>query len=243
MVSLFAAKIMLSRFKDSPLYSDICSAINLLANSNFDGNDEILKRIALSPSPMPINIIEESVWKTILQALRNNTKIEFDYNGRWNPENTHRKVHPYQLVMDNGNYFLYGFSEERNETRLFSLSRIKNPKTTEETFLLPEDFEFEKHCGGGKFGSFSYNESEHYKIEFYENARQMLKDFVWAEDQKLHDDETRNCTTIEFSSTQYLKIEEWILSQGRYAKPLEPEWLVDEWKSHIKGMMDFAKIK
>lgn len=243
MVSLFAAKIMLSRFKDSPLYSDICSAINLLANSNFDGNDEILKRIALSPSPMPINIIEESVWKTILQALRNNTKIEFDYNGRWNPENTHRKVHPYQLVMDNGNYFLYGFSEERNETRLFSLSSIKNPKTTEETFLLPEDFEFEKHCGGGKFGSFSYNESEHYKIEFYENARQMLKDFVWAEDQKLHDDETRNCTTIEFSSTQYLKIEEWILSQGRYAKPLEPEWLVDEWKSHIKGMMDFAKIK
>lgn len=145
--------------------------------------------------------------------------------------------------MDNGNYFLYGFSEERNETRLFSLARIKNPKTTEETFLLPEDFEFEKHCGGGRFGSFSYDELDHYKIEFYENARQMLKDFVWADDQKIHDDETRNCTTIEFSSTQYLKIEEWILSQGCYAKPLEPQWLVDEWKAHIKGMMDLAEIK
>lgn len=139
--------------------------------------------------------------------------------------------------MDNGNYFLYGFSEERNETRLFSLARIKNPKITEETFLLPQDFEFEKHFGGGKFGSFSYNESEHYKIEFYGHARQMLKDFVWAEDQKLQDDEARNCTTIEFSSTQYLKIEEWILSQSRHAKPLESEWLVDEWKAHIKGMM------
>lgn len=243
MISLFAAKIMLSHFKDSPLYNDICSAINLLANSNSDKNCELLRRIAISPSPMPINIIEENVWKTILHSLQNNTIIEFEYNGRWNTKTTHRKVHPYQIVMDNGNYFLYGFAEERNETRLFSLARIKNPKTTEETFLLPEDFEFEKHCGGGRFGSFSYDEPDHYKIEFYENARQMLKDFVWADDQKIHDDETRNCTTIEFSSTQYLKIEEWILSQGCYAKPLEPQWLVDEWKAHIKGMMDLAKIK
>ena len=228
MISLFAAKIMLSHFKDSPLYSEICSSINLLANSGHEENDELLKRIALSPNPLPINIIEENVWKTILHSLRNNLKIEFDYIGLWNPENTHRKVHPYQLVMDNGNCFLYGFSEERNENRLFS---------------LPKDFEFEKHCGGGKFGSFSYNESEHYKIEFYENARQMLKDFVWAEDQKLYDDELRNCTTIEFSSTQYLKIEEWILSQGCYAKPLEPEWLVNEWKAHIKGMMALAEME
>ncbi len=243
MISLFATKIMLSHFKDSPLYSEICSSINLLANSGHEENDELLKRIALSPNPLPINIIEENVWKTILHSLRNNLKIEFDYIGLWNPENTHRKVHPYQLVMDNGNYFLYGFSEERNENRLFSLSRIKNPKATEETFSLPKDFEFEKHCGGGKFGSFSYNESEHYKIEFYENARQMLKDFVWAEDQKLYDDEARNCTTIEFSSTQYLKIEEWILSQGCYAKPLEPEWLVNEWKAHIKGMTALAEME
>lgn len=243
MVSLFAAKIMLSRFKDSPFYDNACKTINLIANSDSNEKTEILRRIALSPSPMPAYIIEENVWKTILHSLRNNLKIEFDYNGRWNPNNTHRKIHPYQIVMDNGNYFLYGFSEERNETRLFSLARIKNPKTTEETFLLPEDFEFEKHCGGGRFGSFSYDEPDHYKIEFYENARQMLKDFIWADDQKIHDDETRNCTTIEFSSTQYLKIEEWILSQGCYAKPLEPQWLVDEWKAHIKGMMDLAKIK
>ncbi len=71
----------------------------------------------------------------------------------------------------------------------------------------------------------------------------MLKDFVWAEDQKLYDDEARNCTTIEFSSTQYLKIEEWILSQGCYAKPLEPEWLVNEWKAHIKGMTALAEME
>lgn len=56
MVSLFAAKIMLSNFKDSPLYNDICSAINLLANSDSDKNCELLKRIAISPSPMPVNI-------------------------------------------------------------------------------------------------------------------------------------------------------------------------------------------
>lgn len=36
MISLFAAKILLSRFSTSPLYGDICHAINLLANSNLE---------------------------------------------------------------------------------------------------------------------------------------------------------------------------------------------------------------
>ncbi len=93
MFSLFTTKIMLSHFKDSPLYNDICSAINLLANSDSDKNCELLKRIAISPSPMPVNIIEENVWKSILHSLQNNTIIEFDYNGRWNTKTTHRKVH------------------------------------------------------------------------------------------------------------------------------------------------------
>lgn len=56
MVSLFAAKIMLSRFKDSPFYDNACKTINLIANSDSNEKTEILRRIALSPSPMPAYI-------------------------------------------------------------------------------------------------------------------------------------------------------------------------------------------
>lgn len=236
---LFAAKMMLSHFKGTPLYDEVNNVIDFLADSVPQGNSEILRRIALPPAPQLL--IEEKTWSVIMNSLQSNTVIEFDYNGRWNTETSHRKVHPYQLVMDDGKYFLYGYSEERKDTRLFALSRIKNPIETEESFILPSDYDFESHCGGGKFGSFSSGQKDHYKIEFCESARQMVKDCIWADDQVLYDDESRDCTIIEFSSTQFFAIEEWILAQGCYAKPLEPEWLVEDWKDHIREMVKLAE--
>lgn len=238
---LFAAKMMLFHFKDTPMYEEVSNVIDFLADSVPEGNSDILKRIALPPCPQII--VENLVWKTIMDALQSNSIIEFDYNGRWNTKTTHRRVHPYQLILDDGKYFLYGYSEERKSTRLFSLSRIKNPIETKMSFLLPPDYDFESKCGGGKFGAFSSEQKDHYKIEFYESARQMVKECIWATDQTLCDDDSRDCTTIEFSSTQSFAIEEWILAQGCFAKPIEPTWLVNDWKEHIRQMVKLAEGK
>ena len=81
---------------------------------------------------------------------------------------------------------------------------------------------------------------DEYKIEFYENAREMVKSCLWAENQVIEEDEKRKCTTITFTSTQTSKVEEWVLAQGMYAKPLAPKWLVDSWKEHIQGMCKLA---
>jgi len=165
--------MLLSHFKGTPIYEEVSNVIDFLADSAPQVNSQLLNRIALPPNPQLL--IEENVWKVIMNALQENTIIEFEYNGRWNTETTHRKVHPYQLVLDDGRYFLYGYSEERKDTRLFLLTRIKNPKGTNDSFILPPDFDFESHCGGGKFGAFSYGTKDHYKIEFYESSRQMVK--------------------------------------------------------------------
>ena len=157
---------MLSHFKDTPMYGEVCGVIDFLADSSPAGNSGLLKRLALPPAP-EIKIDEE-VWKVVMNALQTDTVIEFDYNGRWNAQTMHRKVHPYQLVMDDGKYFLYGFSEER--------------------------------------------------------------------------DDSHDCTTIDFTSNQNFVIEEWVLAQGCFARPLEPQWLVDDWKWHIEEMSKMAGI-
>jgi hypothetical protein len=46
---------------------------------------------------------------------------------------------------------------------------------------------------------------------------------------------------ISFSSTQYNKVLEWLLSQGCNAQPLEPEELIADWKCHIEEMSKMAK--
>ena len=232
--TLTFAKMLLSQYKGMPIYKDICSVIDLLNLNKSPSSDfTIMKRIALPPTP--IGFVNEENWLKICSALQNNFILEFDYNGRWNTTTTHRRVHPYQLLLNDGTYFVFGFSEERDDERSFNISRMRNITVTHETFELPEDYEFESRCGGGKFGAFESADAAHYKIRFYNDAIWYVKDYIWAEDQKIVDID-ENTIEITFSSTQYMKILEWILQQGCNAKPLEPKELVDEWKSQVTEM-------
>lgn len=237
MQSLSAAKALLARFRGSPLYEEISGVIDFVIDTQAVGKSDFLKRIAVSPSPEML--VDEKIWAQICEAMKSNSIVEFDYNGRWRTETTHRRIRPYQLLLEDGVCYLFGFAEERGEERLFSLARIKNLTVTEENFTLPEDFEFASRAGGGKFGAFQGGVREKCTIEFYEDACAMVKERVWADDQKIT--ESGDCLTISFTTAQTYKVLEWILSCGYKAKPLEPEWLVSEWRENIQRMSRLAK--
>jgi hypothetical protein len=46
---------------------------------------------------------------------------------------------------------------------------------------------------------------------------------------------------MTFTSAQYHKVLEWVLSHGCYALPVEPEKLVEEWKWHGAEMWKMHK--
>lgn len=232
--TLFCAKMLLSSYEGTPVYDNAKKLIDFLTDSRNIGNSNFLNRIALPPTPKII--IDEKIWSEIVKAMQENFVIEFDYNGRWNPESSHRRVHPYQILLDDGVCFVFGFSEERDDERLFALNRIKNLTVTDEHFALPEDFDFSSRCGGGKFGAFMTDDKEKFTIDFFDESRQFVKDCVWADNQKISDFDDENRTRISFESTQSLKILEWVLSQGRNARPVSPEWFVQNWKDEIKAM-------
>ena len=239
MQTLFSAKMLLSSYEGTPIYEDVEKMIDFLTDSKTPGNSNFLKRIAVAPSPKII--LDEKLWSQIVNAMQENRVIEFDYNGRWNPSLTHRRVHPYQILLDEGVCFVFGFSEERNAERIFALNRIKNLVITDDAFELPKDFDFSSRCGGGKFGIFITDDKEEFVIDFYDESRQVAKDCIWAADQRItdYDDECR--TRITFTSTQYLKVLEWILSQGKNARPVSPEWFVEEWKKEVIAMVKMVE--
>ena len=112
----------------------------------------------------------------------------------------------------------YYYSAER----IFALNRIKNLVVTKDTFELPKDFDFALRCGGGKFGVFMTGDVEEFVIDFYDESRNVAKDCIWANDQKITDYDEECRTQISFTSTQSLKIMEWFLSQGKNACPVSP---------------------
>ena len=233
LIALSYAKKLLVQYEGTPVYDEISNVIEFLIDSQTENNAHFLERIAVPPRAKIL--LNQKNWKLLLVALNQNSIIEFDYTGRWKSEKSHRRVHPYQILIDDGVCYLFGFSEERKAERLFVISRMEKIYITKDTFELPEDFEFSSRCKGGRFGAFKGNgKVEKVKVEFYDDAREWVKERIWADNQKIEEDEY--ATTITFSSNQTHEVLHWILSQGHNAKPLEPEWLVDQWKFYIKQM-------
>ena len=237
LIALSYAKVLLSQYDGTPVYDEISDVINFLVDSQGNNASPLLKRIAVPPRSKII--LDERKWNLILYAFSHNCIIEFDYKGRWNSETTHRRVHPYQVLIDDGVCSLFGFSEERNAERLFVISRMENITIRKATFELPENFDFANRCAGGRFGAFfKEGNSEKVKVEFYDDAKEWVKERIWADDQQIEEDEY--AVTITFSTKQLDEVLHWVLSQGHNAKPLEPASLVEKWKHHITKMAEHA---
>lgn len=247
---LSSAKTLLSSFEGTPMYREIADVIDFVTDTQTAGKSALLKRIAIPPTPKVI--INDDTWDVVMSALRGNFIIEFDYNGRWNTATTHRRVRPYQILLQDGMYFLFGWDENASNKgnkaapegaeRLFCMNRIKNLSRTGTTFRLPENFDFTSRCSGGKFGAFMESHPDRYVIVFKGPGRQYVKDCIWADDQVITDDDEALTTTITFTSAQSQKVLEWVLAQGRFARPTSPEWFVKCWKDEILGMAEMADL-
>lgn len=235
---LSLVKQLMTQYEGSPIYNEISSIIDFLTDSQGVGKSDFLKRVAAPP--LPKVIVNEDAWNIVIECLKENTIIKFDYNGRWNTSTTHRMLRPYQILLQDGLYFVFGYDENADNgkggERLFNLSRMKNIENTKKTFELPKDFEFASRCCGGRFGAFKELNKVHYEIDFFDDARQFVKDCIWADDQEFIDYDEDSSTTIKFTSSQSLKVLEWVLSQGCNARPRAPEEFVTRWKNEIKGL-------
>lgn len=230
---MLSAKILLSHYKNTPIYEEACTMLDLLSSNAMEGkNTALMNRIAVAPT-VETNVNQE-IWNAIQDSLNQNHILQFDYTDRWGKKTEQRRLRPYQLVLDEGVCYLFGFDELRQAERIFSLVRMKNTVVTDDEFELPDNYDFESRCKDGNFGAVFSKTSEHYVIEFYNEARLLVKEKIWADSQVFKEEETK--TTIEFDSSQFLKIKAWVLSNGCNAKPIQPEWLVKEWKRHISKM-------
>jgi proteasome accessory factor C len=78
-------------------------------------------------------------------AISRRKTIEFSYYSLQRDDVSDRKVNPYHLVFRDGQFYLIGHSHERDEVRVFRLSRIRGKVSyatkAEHDFSAPEDFD------------------------------------------------------------------------------------------------------
>lgn len=192
--------------------------------------------IPVRPSP----VIDEGVTEKVLRAIRHNYMLDFNYYSKWEPDERHRKILPYQIIIDEGSLFLYGARKnQKDNPRLFNISKMHNVEVIDsQTFTLPENFRFHEEAELGRFGAFQYDDYFDFKIEFTGDARSNIREFIWSDNQVIEENLEKKTTTLSFTSSQWIPIQKWLLSFGSEAKPLEPDWFVEEWKNTVKKMSE-----
>ena len=245
MLALGMAKSLISLYKNTPLYESAHRLLNDITAPLSPDEAASVKQAAwyedrIVVPPVASAPVKADIWEIIVDAMKENRLISFEYKGIYDNDYKSRLVRPYQLLFDTGVWHLYAYSEERSAMRLFSLSRMQNIVLTNEHFTLPKDFDYCSKNDGSYFGIF-IGEKKHYKIFFASWLAQEIQDRQWAIDQKIKTDKKGDGIIINFSSTQYDKVLSWVLSFGSSVRPIEPPELVNDWKKTIFSL--YKKVK
>ena len=94
-----------------------------------------VNQIYIDLSPWIGNSNIQPYLELIKTALQDSKLLTFEYIAH-HGNKTVRTVEPYQLVLKSSHWYLYGVCHNRNEFRLFRLSRMSNLQMQEETFAL-----------------------------------------------------------------------------------------------------------
>ena len=240
LLALGMAKSILSLYQNTPLYDAANKLLeSITAPLAAEGSEGWYENRIIVPQ-VPSAPIGMEIWNPITAGLRENRILTFEYQGSWGGEFKSRRVRPYQLLFDTGVWYLYGFSEERKAIRIFSLPRMKNTTLTDERFSLPKNFDYRTNNSESHFGVFAGQEKYHFCVAFYDESVTWVQERRWATDQKI--EKVDDGVVMTFTSTQYHKVLEWILSRGCTAKPFAPEALVNDWCRNITEMRKLAKL-
>ena len=240
-LALGMAKTLLSLYKNTPIYNAAKELMESITAPLAEEEKSHWYEERIIVPPIPSVQFAPEIWQCICDALRKNRALSFEYRNSWESGNSPRHVHPYQLIFDNGAWYLYAYSKESRGVRIYSLSRIKNIKLENETFNFPASVDFRARMNGSYFGAYSGERKFRFRIAFYNDGAMRIQERLWAADQQI--EETKNGVILDFTSTQYGKVLELVLSNGKDALPLAPAELVEDWQDNLGIMRKRALLQ
>ena len=237
-------KTLMDRVKGNPLYKEAQELFESLAIESRDLSIENIKISKKSDNDRIIFVgapnkdIPAETWRLIDKALQENLVITFDYKSLTDTKPKKRRVQPWQLIYDNGNWNLHALDVIKNGRRRYSLSEMKNIQLTKEVFRLPKDYDFRKMTMGS-FGCMCHDTKLDYKIHLHGYAARVSKNRVWGENQTIVPDKKNpgpdgDGIILSFTSNQLFAIQSWVWKWAGEAWPIEPNELVDDWKERRK---------
>jgi hypothetical protein len=116
---------------------------------------------------------------------------------------------------------------------------MKNVTLTANSFVMPKNYDYQAMAAGSYFGIYQGQKTYRFSIDVYGVMIPWVKERTWTRDQQIR--KTKEGINISFTSHQFGKALQWVLSMGRYARPLAPGELVEEWEKQVRDMFTMTE--
>lgn len=163
--------------------------------------------------------------ENIKAALQQSKLLSFDYIAHHGNKTT-RTIEPVQLVLKSSHWYVYGYCLERNDFRLFRLSRMSNLQIKEESFALRE---YQKP--NLEFSDILATMQTKITLRIHQSVIDRVLDFCTVED-LIPDGEHHYIVSFPFIENDYHY--NMLLNFGDQCECLEPLHIRAEMKCRIK---------
>lgn len=208
------------------------SVSNALANSQ-----SIKDRILLEYIPSGQEYLHP-----IISAMKENHVLNITYHSYWKDVESNFDVQPYCVKLFRQRWYMVAKSTYYDEgPRIYSLDRIRELNTKDETFVMPKDWNAEDYFNGC-FGIIADQSVEKQMVKLKATAIQAkyIRDLKIHESQK-EIERNEEYSIFTFNIRPQFDFQQEILKNGEEVEVLEPQWLREEIAGKIKRMSDSYK--
>ena len=138
-----------------------------------------------------------------------------------------RRINPFHAVCQKGNWYILGFCHDKQEVRVFNLSRMKDAIESSQLFQLPSEFSpeqyFDKEIGVW------LSARQKYTVEMLVSAEigTFALERSWNSNQQMRQNEDGS-VWISFETNQLPEVKRWVLGQGSTVRVLNPPELINQ---------------
>jgi predicted DNA-binding transcriptional regulator YafY len=167
-------------------------------------------------------------------AIFRNKTIVFDYYTMERDEVSTRRVDPYHLLFQGGQFYLLGHAHEREAVRVFRLSRMRGKVSyatkAEHDFHRPADFDPRAYAGRADWQL--GEELASARIHICERIAWQIERHFGRYGEIFHEEDGETTFETDYSSPRSLI--SWVLGLGVNARLLGPEELVGELQRRLE---------
>ncbi len=156
------------------------------------------------------------------EAFGARCKVKIQYEKR-SGERSERVIAPYGFVHYNEFFYCIAMCDQRKDTRMFKLSRMKDIRIIYDTYTIPEEFDIQKEFP--RFGIM--NEPLEVELLIHPPFSVSVPESIWGENQII---EYNLDGSIHFYATMSGKesIKKWILGMGAAVEVIKPDNLRED---------------